>query len=429
MESSAPSGLVIEASGLSKRYRVYARPADRLWEALGARRRHREFVALEGVSFRLPAGEGLAVIGENGAGKSTLLKILSGITPPTSGSFRVEGRVAAILELGAGFHPEFTGRQNAVLNAAMLGLGEAEVDAALPRVIEFSELGAFIDQPVKTYSTGMAMRLAFSIATQVEPQVLIVDEALSVGDGYFQKKCLDRLLGFIAAGGTVLFCSHAMYYVTALCRHALWLHEGRVERFGPALDVVHAYEDHLTRRESKAPRLAVEGAEPAAASPSSPARFTALRWVGDGAEVAAGGRQFQCGDAWALELRWRSDDPSRRFHVAVGVDRADGVQACSFATQLRGLPPMSGRLNYRIQLSVPELPLTKGEFALYAFLLDEEGLHVYDQRVVHGAFQVASPTYLIGMVVVPHEWRPLLDGEAAVDDAAAMSRTAIGLSR
>src|SRR6185503_8325348 len=178
------------------------------------------------------------------------LKILCGVTQATAGSLRVDGRIAGILELGAGFHPEFSGRQNAVLNAALLGLSEREVEAALPRIVDFSELGDFIDRPVKTYSTGMAMRLAFSIATQVEPDVLIVDEALSVGDGYFQKKCLDRLLAFIRGGGTVLFCSHAMYYVTALCRHALWLRQGRVERFGPALDVVHAYEEHLAMRDA-----------------------------------------------------------------------------------------------------------------------------------------------------------------------------------
>ena len=218
----------VVADHLSKRYRVYASPWDRLREAATRRPRHREFHALAGVSFLLEHGEGLAVIGENGAGKSTLLKILAGITAPTSGSLAVHGKVASILELGSGFHPEFTGRQNVVLNAAMLGLSEAEVRDKMPAIVAFSELGEFIDQPVKCYSTGMAMRLAFSIAIQVEPDVLIIDEALSVGDGYFQKKCMDRLQRFVGAGGTLLFCSHAMYYVSAFCRRALWLRRGRV---------------------------------------------------------------------------------------------------------------------------------------------------------------------------------------------------------
>ena len=186
-----------EADGLTKVYRSYATPWDRLLEGITRRRRHREFRALEDVSFALPRGEGLALIGENGAGKSTLLKILAGITAPTAGAFRVSGKVASILELGSGFHPEFTGRQNIVLNAAMLGLSQEELRRKMPDIVAFSELGDFVDQPVKTYSTGMAMRLGFSIATQVEPDGLIIDEGLSVGDGYFQKKCMDRLRVFV----------------------------------------------------------------------------------------------------------------------------------------------------------------------------------------------------------------------------------------
>src|ERR1700692_2010887 len=220
---SEPAVLVEQ---LSKVYKVYSSPWDRLLEALLRRPRHREFRALAEVSFALPRGEGLAIIGENGAGKSTLLKLLAGIGGPSSGTLRVRGKVASILELGSGFHPEFTGRQNIVLNAAMLGLSEQELERKLPAIVAWSELGEFIDQPVKCYSTGMAMRLGFSIATQVEPDVLIIDEALSVGDGYFQKKCMDRLLQFVGAGGTLLFCSHAMYYGSAFRQRALWLREG-----------------------------------------------------------------------------------------------------------------------------------------------------------------------------------------------------------
>src|SRR6185503_10159017 len=192
------------------------------------------------------------------------LKILCGVTQATAGSLQVDGRVAAILELGAGFHPDFSGRQNAVLNAALLGLSEREVAAALPRIVAFSELGDFIDRPVKTYSTGMAMRLGFSIATQVEPEVLIIDEALSVGDGYFQKKCMDRLRLFVGAGGTLLFCSHAMYYVSAFCERALWLRQGRVEALGPVAAMVRDYENFLVAKSARAAEAAAT--EPAAAA-------------------------------------------------------------------------------------------------------------------------------------------------------------------
>ncbi len=405
----------IEARSLTKVYRLYTRPIDRLLGALGRRGSHSELRALDDVTFTLPRGEGLGVVGENGAGKSTLLKLLSGVTRPSSGSFRVGGRIAAILELGSGFHPEFSGRQNAVLNAALLGLSEREVAAALPRILEFSELGEFVDLPVKTYSTGMAMRLAFSIATQVDPEVLIVDEALSVGDGYFQKKCLDRMLAYIRGGGTVLFCSHAMYYVTALCRHALWLRQGRVERFGSALEVVHAYEEHLAARQAPGGETAQGAVGPAAPErrQAKPARLSAVRWVDDGSPVREGERTFSPGAPWELEIEWKAADPSRKFHLGVGVDRADGVQVCSFATHQAGLPPVGGGASGRARLLVPALPIVKGDFALYVFLLDEEGLHIYDQRVVHGAFRVANADYRIGLMTVPHRWETVEDADAA----------------
>jgi lipopolysaccharide transport system ATP-binding protein len=396
------TGVAIAAEGLSKVYRVYRRPLDRLVEAVVRKPRHSAVAALHGVSFAVPAGEGIGIIGENGAGKSTLLKILSGVTAPTTGTYRIDGKVAAILELGAGFHPEFTGRQNAHLNAALLGLSEAEVAAAVPRIVDFSELGDFIDRPVKTYSTGMGMRLAFSIATQVDPRVLIVDEALAVGDGYFQKKCLDRLLAFIDGGGTVLFCSHAMYYVSSLCRHALWLRGGEVERFGPALEVVDAYESFLVKKQPAAP--AGGTTRPPAAERRGPVRLTGVRWLPDGRDVRAEtGRAFRQGEPWALEVAWESADPGRGVHVAVGIDRTDGVQVCAFATHTEGRPPLDGRRG-SIALRVPSLPIVKGELTLYVFLLDEEGLHVWDQAVVPGAFRVALDTYRAGLVAVEHFW-------------------------
>jgi lipopolysaccharide transport system ATP-binding protein len=398
------SELAIAVHQLGKSYRLYERPAHRLLEVLGRRPRHRVFRALDGVSFGVPRGEGLGIVGENGAGKSTLLKILAGITPPNEGRFEVAGKVAAILELGSGFHPEFSGRDNAVLNAALLGLSEPEVQQALPRILEFSELGEFIDQPVKTYSTGMAMRLAFAIATQVEPEVLIIDEALSVGDGYFQKKCLDRLLELIRQGRTVLFCSHAMYYVTSLCKHAVWLRNGRVERFGPALEVVEAYERYLLAKES--PRQDGEGVRAASrVAGEEPARLVAAT-LGP-AEPGAGGGSYHCGAPLELDLRWEARDSTSSFHLGVGIDRCDGVQVCSFATHQDGLPPFTGQRSYRVRLEIPELPILKGEFSVYVFLLDEAGLHVFDQRVLVGALHVESPDYRIGLVAVGHRWRDL----------------------
>jgi ABC-type polysaccharide/polyol phosphate transport system ATPase subunit len=415
---------------LSKVYKVYSSPWDRLLEALLRRSRHREFRALAEVSFALPRGEGLAIIGENGAGKSTLLKLLAGIGGPSSGTLRVRGKVASILELGSGFHPEFTGRQNIVLNAAMLGLSEQELERKLPAIIAWSELGEFIDQPVKCYSTGMAMRLGFSIATQVEPDVLIIDEALSVGDGYFQKKCMDRLLRFVEQGGTLLFCSHAMYYVSAFCQRALWLRHGRAEALGPVGEVVREYENFLLAKRAP-PEDAGQGAAAAGAGeesaaavpgggaavaalpgglpeppPRRPARLTAVRVSGGASAEAPEGSVplFATGDALELEIEWESERTDLAFHVGVGINRIDDLEVCSLATHLDGRPPLTGRSRYRIGVALPRLPLVKGEFTLYVFLLDEAGLHIFDQRIVRRAFGVHSPGYAFGLIKVDHRW-------------------------
>jgi ABC-type polysaccharide/polyol phosphate transport system ATPase subunit len=393
--------LAVLAEDLSKIYKVYASPWDRLRELVIRRPRHREFHALERVSFSLPRGEGLAIIGENGAGKSTLLKILAGITAPTSGSVKVRGKVASILELGSGFHPEFTGRQNIVLNAAMLGLGEDELRRKMPDIIAFSELGEFIDQPVKVYSTGMAMRLGFSIATQVEPDVLIIDEALSVGDGYFQKKCMDRLLRFVEGGGTLLFCSHAMYYVSAFCQRALWMRNGRIEGLGPVLDVIRSYESFLLAKGAATEAAAPGGAGTSSAEPlrPGPARLGAVRLVGAPAEPV-----YMPEQSLELEIEFEAQDPRLGFHVGVGINRIDEVEVLSFSTHADGLPVCTGERAYSVRLLLPKLPLVKGEFTIYIFLLDEEGLHIYDQRILRRAFSVKSPAYTFGLVRADHEW-------------------------
>jgi lipopolysaccharide transport system ATP-binding protein len=430
---------IVRARGLGKTYRAYPTPWDRLAEAATGRRRHEEFHALAGVSFEQGRGEGLALVGENGAGKSTLLKILAGITAPTAGEATVAGRIASILELGSGFHPEFTGRQNIVLNAALLGLAEEAVREATPRILDFAELGAFIDQPVKTYSTGMAMRLGFAIATQVDPDVLIIDEALSVGDGYFQKKCMDRLQVFVDGGGTLLFCSHAMYYVSAFCQRALWLRGGRVEALGPVDGVVREYEDFLavkSRRRTAgegqgepAPSVAPSGAAAGAAvaepeggdeaavaeRSAKPARLLEARVAGAAAE-----RPLRAGEPLAVEVAWRAESPDLAFHLGIGVNRIDDVEVCAFGTHAAGLPPASGRTDYRLRLEVPELPIVKGTFSLYVFLLDERGLHVYDQRLLAGAFSVADSGYHFGLVRVPHRWVPEPPG--ALPDATTETR-------
>ena len=388
---------ILEAHQLEKIYRVYANPLDRLKELVTRRPRHDTVEALVDLSFELRRGESLAIIGENGAGKSTLLSVLAGVTSPTRGRLEVRGSVASLLELGMGFHPELTGRQNIRLTAAMMGLNEAKVEALIPEIIDFSELGDFIDRPVKIYSTGMNMRLGFAIAVQVEPEILIVDEALSVGDGYFQKKCMDRIHRFVSSGRTLLFCSHALYYVSAYCQRALWLEKGHVRALGPVEKVVREYEAYLLDK-GQAARQArqVDGRS----GGGKLASITAVRQLGDGAEAAV----YQHRDPWVLEVEWETRDPELAFHVGIGIDRIDDVQICTFGTHRDQLQPLKGKLSYRIRLLVPELPILKGEFSLYVFLLDERGTHVYDQYLLQTAFSVESRGFQVGLVHAEHRW-------------------------
>lgn len=238
----------IAVENVFKDFRIYERPQDRLLELLLRKQRHKNFHVLQDISFSVLEGRSLGIIGDNGAGKSTLMKLLVGTLQPTSGSIAIKGKVAALLELGAGFHPEFTGRRNIYLNAALLGVSDENIAELEQRIIEFSELGDFIDRPVKTYSSGMYVRLAFSIATMVDPDVLVIDEALSVGDIAFQKKCVERMNEFRKQNKTMIFCSHSMYHVQELCDTAIWLEKGRVREIGESHQVVGHYEDYCNSK-------------------------------------------------------------------------------------------------------------------------------------------------------------------------------------
>ncbi len=387
---------IVFARDLAKTYRVYPRPVDRLLEGLLRRPRHQPFHALRDIDFEVESGEGLGIVGENGAGKSTLLKILAGVTAPTSGQFKVAGTVASILELGSAFHGELTGRQNIALNAAMFGLDRAQVAEHTPRIIDFSELGRFIDQPIKTYSTGMVMRLGFAIAIQVDPDVLLIDEALSVGDGYFQKKCMVHLTDYVARGGTLLICSHAMYYISAFCRRTLWMKDGTIEMLGPTAAVVPRYETFL---DGKSERID-EAKQVVEATEASPARLTDVRLLT--------GPTYRRGERLEVEVSWTCVEPGMAFHLCVGLNRPDEVEVASFLSHRTGAGPWSGRTRHVVRLEVPELPLVKGAFKLYVFLLAEDGLHIHDTRILKDAVTVEYDDYPFGIVAIPHHWS---DGE------------------
>lgn len=235
---------IIRLTNVSKRFYLQHKReliAQSLWKRM--RRKGEAFWALDDVSFAIGAGEKVAVIGRNGAGKSTLLSIIAGVMSPTRGAVECNGRVSAMLELGTGFHPDLTGRENIYLNAALLGLRRKEVEEREPSILEFSEMQRFVDEPLRTYSTGMVARLGFAVAVHVEPEILVLDEVLSVGDASFREKCERKVAELVGGGTTLLLVSHSVVAVKANCERAIWLDGGRVEMDGPTLSVVEAYEE------------------------------------------------------------------------------------------------------------------------------------------------------------------------------------------
>jgi ABC-type polysaccharide/polyol phosphate transport system ATPase subunit len=235
--------IAIDVKDLSKRFGMYSSPAGKLIEILSPfRRDDHKFWALKDVSFQVKEGEALGIIGRNGSGKSTLLQVLCGVLRETSGEVTVNGRVSALLELGAGFHAEFKGRDNVYMNGAIMGLSRKEMDARFQAIADFAEIGDFMEQPIKTYSSGMFVRLAFACAVNIAPDILIVDEALAVGDAYFQQKCMEKIMEFRDNGGTMLIASHDMKTINRLCDSVILLNKGTVIEYGHPARVTDAYE-------------------------------------------------------------------------------------------------------------------------------------------------------------------------------------------
>ncbi len=282
--------LALSVENVSKQYRIYQRPADRLKETLtrGRWKTHREFWALHDISFEVDQGTTFGIVGPNGSGKSTLLQIVAGTLEPTHGSVHHNGRIAALLELGTGFNPEFTGVENVLMSAALTGFSRSETEEMLPEIERFAEIGDFIHQPVKTYSSGMYVRLAFATAISAQPQILIVDEALAVGDAVFQHRCMRRIREMQENGMTILFVSHDPSAIRALCSQAILLHAGRQETIGKPTEVLNHYQKLIMARENayEAAETAKPEAEPVAANIGDLAPLSCAYRHGDGrAEV------------------------------------------------------------------------------------------------------------------------------------------------
>ncbi len=395
---------VVSLSALSKGYRFYRHPAHRLKELLFRRVYHQAHWALADISFTVQRGETFGVIGENGAGKSTLLKLLAGTINPSRGELSIVGRVAALLELGAGFHPEETGRENVYLMAAISGVPRADLDAYYQSVAEFSELSASVlDRPVKTYSSGMFMRLAFATATALEPDILIVDEALSVGDLSFQKKSLDRIMGFRERGKTVIFCGHNMYQIRSLCQRALWLHEGKMAALGPTEDVVTQYESYERQKVRKQQvALAIGSQFRAAASSLAPVKITRVVLLDRHHSVI---EQICSFDSLSVQIELLPQSDDVLFHVGIAIVRNDKDNVFGTSTHFEHeARPLSGRGALSVVLRFPSLALLSGTYFISVYALDDNGIQVYDMAELICPFVVHNPTRQVGLVSLDCVW-------------------------
>jgi lipopolysaccharide transport system ATP-binding protein len=356
------------------------------------------FRALNDVSFSLEAGASLGLIGENGAGKSTLLKIIASVIPPTRGRLTVNGRISALLELGSGFHPEYTGLENIQLAGSLAGLSDKSLCDKREEIIEFADIGEHIDQPIKTYSSGMIVRLGFAIATAVKPEILITDEVLAVGDESFQKKCITWQEEYLENGGTLLLCSHSMYHVQKLCKDALWMHHGAMHRYGPAADVTTEY---LVYHEEKSTLDRKRHAQQAVFDGGSYA-VTGLQLSNDAISTSTGLHRQKLGDSLAVSGQLQSPD-GRAPGVSIGIVRTDGTPVYGVVSEADSYTPARiDAHHFAFKLRFPGLPLLPGKYSVRAHALDPEGMRLFD--TVERELFVEGATRELGLCRLDHQW-------------------------
>ena len=403
------SDVLAETQNLGKSYPLVFRSRDRLralLSLLSGSGRAESVSVLKDVNLRVRRGESLGLIGENGAGKSTLLKLLTGVLTPSSGSVRVNARVGALLELGAGFHPDYSGRDNIALAAALYGLDSAETRAKLPQIIEFADIGRYIDEPVKHYSSGMVVRLGFAVVAALHPDLLITDEVLAVGDEAFQKKCVRWIEDYLSGGGTLILVSHSMYHIQKLCRQALWLKHGEVAASGDVYAVTQAY---LAYQESKSAAAAPDRASLLGQN----LEFHLLELSLNGTTTSLA--LTQCAD---LRVRARVHSREGRAPVVMfGIVRADGTPIYGVSSEMDGVRPVRESENvYCAEIIFPELALLPGSYVVKAHPLDPEGVRLFD--TLERGLTVAGASREFGLVRLRHEWT---SADAPVQRAAASS--------
>jgi lipopolysaccharide transport system ATP-binding protein len=427
------SDIAIAVRDVSKVYQIYERPQDRLKQMLwrGRRTFHDEFWALRGIDFEVKKGETVGIVGRNGSGKSTLLQIICGTVTPTTGTVERNGRISALLELGSGFNPEFSGRENVFLNGAIIGMTRSEMEERFDRIAAFADIGQFIDSPVKHYSSGMFARLAFSVAIHVDPEILIVDEILAVGDMAFQRKCLNKFYEIRENGCSILFVSHDQYQVKSICQRALYLDRGRQKMFGPAGEVIDEY---MIDMEGGVARVADEGNS----SQQESAKVQVDLYSNAGDEVEAGSvspqpvrlvadsdQLFQITNVALVDDQGApldvvvtgqlvrllfdftalADVLPEKISFVFNLYRHDDLYLCGTTTLMDGMQPHHGVGKGRVVIDFPDFPLLSGQYKWRVAINDHVGFVTYAEAKGVCSFRVRDEFRAVGMINLPRRWR------------------------
>ena len=394
---------MIEIEHLQKMYYLYDKPIDRLKEVLHPRRKsyHRAFYALKDISLTIKRGESVGIVGVNGSGKSTLLKIITGVLNPTEGKVETYGKVAALLELGAGFNPEYTGRENIYLNGTMMGYSEEEMAQRVQPIIDFADIGDFIDQPVKTYSSGMFARLAFAVAINVSPDILIVDEALAVGDTRFQVKCINKMKELKEQGTTVLFVSHATEQIKRFCTRAVWIREGCVYEDGEASQVVDLYDNFMRFGYEK--NALKEDEEEKENNVVAEHKSDCMACINS---VEISSNMVHTFDDFTVIVEYEIfEENIEGFLLGVAIyskDRSEYVFGPNTHLDHMEISGRKGR--YRADYKIPKIPLIKGEYVIDAGIFNNEGIVNLDYKMSCAEFAVSNSYFSEGMVYMEHSW-------------------------
>ncbi len=396
------ANLAIQIKNVSKRFRVYHQRNTSLKQALVDRQRGRfeEFWAVSDVSVDVPEGESLGIIGENGSGKSTLLKCVAGILIQDKGTIAVQGRLASLLEVGAGFHPDFTGRENIYLNGAILGLPRRYITTILDDIVSFAELEQFIDNPVKTYSSGMYMRLGFAIAVNLDPDIMLIDEVLAVGDEAFQRRCMERINAIRAEGRTLVFVSHALESVRAICDRCLWLDHGAARMLGGVDSVLAAYLAEVDRREA-AELEVTEIAEVDTSPGRMGVRITAIDFSGPDGPTTV----LNTGDPLTISVGYAAPEPLRGARFSITFLRRDGAPILTVPTDDLATGDAALPREGVVRLALPGVPFLEGFYSVTVDITEIATGQHYKRLERVRPFRVHSADHReVGMALLGHTW-------------------------